>query len=152
MAVVVGYNNDPVLCSMYSWKIHTETSHRTINTGRCVSHVLISVLQNYHSGMWRRGYKEEVHCNQENVMWTASEDPCQHFSSYNGNSVGRDSSVGIATRYRLDGTRIKSWWGRDFPHLSRPALGPSQPPIRWVPGLFPLDKASGVWSWPPTLI
>ena len=25
--------------------------------------------------------------------------------------------------------------GRDFPHLSRPALGHTQPPIQWVPGL-----------------
>jgi hypothetical protein len=38
----------------------------------------------------------------------------------------RDSEVGIATRYWLDGPGIESRWGRDFPHLSRPALGPSQ--------------------------
>jgi hypothetical protein len=24
---------------------------------------------------------------------------------------------------------------RDFPHLSRPALGLTQPPVQWVPGL-----------------
>ena len=47
----------------------------------------------------------------------------------------RDSSVGIATRYGLEGPGIESRWGRDFLHLSRPALGPKQPPAKWVPGL-----------------
>jgi hypothetical protein len=50
--------------------------------------------------------------------------------------VGRDSSVRIATRYGLDRPGIESLGGEIFPHLSRPALGPSQPPIQWVPGLF----------------
>jgi hypothetical protein len=40
-------------------------------------------------------------------------------------SINRDSSVGTATRYRLDGRGIKSWWGQDFLHLSRLALGPN---------------------------
>jgi hypothetical protein len=47
---------------------------------------------------------------------------------------GQGSSVGIATDYRLDGTGIESQWGRDFLHLSRPALGPTQPPTLWVLG------------------
>jgi len=46
------------------------------------------------------------------------------------------SSVGIATRYRLNGEGIESLWGRDFPHLSRTALRPTQPPIECVSGLF----------------
>ena len=45
------------------------------------------------------------------------------------------SVVGIATGYGLDGPRIGSRWERDFPHLSRPILGPTQPPVQWVPGL-----------------
>ena len=57
----------------------------------------------------------------------------------------RESVVGIATRYRLDGPGIESPCGQDFPHLSRLALGPTQPPIQWVPGLLPGGKAAGTW-------
>jgi hypothetical protein len=43
--------------------------------------------------------------------------------------------IHIATGYGLDGPGIESRWGRDFPHLSRPTLEPTQPPVQWVPGL-----------------
>ena len=49
---------------------------------------------------------------------------------------GPDSSVGIATRYGLDGPGIESRWGRNFPHPSRPARTSTQPPTQWVPGLL----------------
>ena len=50
-------------------------------------------------------------------------------------STGRDSAGGIATRYGLDGPGIESRWGRDFPYPYIPALGPTQPPVQWIPCL-----------------
>ena len=61
--------------------------------------------------------------------------------------MGRDSSVGIATRYGLDGPEIESRWVQDFPHHSRPSLGPTQPPIQWVPGKL---ARVGVYHPPPS--
>jgi hypothetical protein len=57
--------------------------------------------------------------------------------------VGRDGLVGIATRYGLEGPGIQFRWGRDFQYPSSPALEPTQPPIQWIPCLYPGLKRLG---------
>ena len=71
--------------------------------------------------------------------------------------VCRDSSVGIATGYGLDGPGIKSRCGWVFPHLSRPALGPTQPPVNGYRVFLGVKSGQDVtltphpflvpWSW-----
>ena len=66
---------------------------------------------------------------------------------------GPGSVVGIATGYGLDGPGIKSRWRRDFSHLSRPTLGPTQLPVQWVLGLSPGVKSGrGVTLTPHPLL
>jgi len=55
----------------------------------------------------------------------------------------RNRITSIATRYGLDGPGIKSPRKRDFPHLSRPALGPTRSPVQRTPCHFNWGKAAG---------
>ena len=49
----------------------------------------------------------------------------------------------------MDSPRIESRCGRDFPHLSRPALGPTQLPVQCVP-VFPAGKMRPVRKADPS--
>ena len=55
----------------------------------------------------------------------------------------RGSSVGIATGYGLDGPGTESRWGRNFPHLSRPAHPAFCTMGTWS---FPAIDAAGAWG------
>ena len=57
--------------------------------------------------------------------------------------MGRNSSVGIATRYGLDGPGIESRWGRDFPTTVQTGLGAHPASYTFGTGSFPGLKRSG---------
>ena len=52
------------------------------------------------------------------------------------------SSVDIATDYMLDGPGSNPG-GNEIFRPSRPALGPTQPPVKWVPVLSQGQSAAG---------
>ena len=66
-----------------------------------------------------------VTTDKNTVFW----DMCIHVKN-----CGPCSSVGIATDYGLDGPGSNPG-GDEIFRPSSPPLGPTQPPVKWVPGL-----------------
>jgi hypothetical protein len=71
------------------------------------------------------------------------------YSNYQTPRVSQNCVAGTATRYGLDGAGIESRWWQDFSHPSTRALGPTQPPLEWVPGPFHEDNSAGLWCYHP---
>jgi hypothetical protein len=89
----------------------------SLTTNCCVEWSRIEILH----PVW-----ESVVCENPCFLEHDAASLCKQFLTfwrYYSLSSGPDSSVSIATGYGLDGPGIESRWGRDFPQLSRSALG-----------------------------
>ena len=72
---------------------------------------------------------------QESKLWMKSDNASYFIFGILFRYVcGPGSSVGIATDYELDGPGSNPG-GDEIFRPSRPTLGPTQPPVQWIPGL-----------------
>ena len=99
---------------------------------------LLNITESHSHIMVEENYKKKKQIAKINYLHSRSEkETFLHLTALSiVNIMGRDSSVGIATRYGLDGpgNRIPVG-GEIFRTRPRQALGPTQPPIQWAPVL-----------------
>ena len=116
---------------MRGWKVYTQvhtvnSNSRTVNCQCGLFAKKNPIIQIFCISGWLR-----VLINHSNVELNPT---CHLLVLLGANHifhiVGCDSSVVTVTGYGLDGPGIESRWERDFPHLSRPAMGPTQPPVQ----------------------
>ena len=141
--------------------------HTKSRTSRCKQWMLnITIMNscfpNYGSCTWRKKWRNVTKVTLLDYFVT----PHQGWSPICGCNEtwrskhlgGWDSSGGIATRYDLDHSEIKSRWARDFPCPSVPASRLTQLPIQQGPCLLRGRrggvgwKAALAWCWSRLLL
>jgi len=129
----------------------------SLTTNCCVEWSRIEILH----PVW-----ESVVCENPRFLECDAASLCKQFLTFwrhYSHSSGPDSLVSVATGYGLDGPGIESRWGRDFPQLSRSALGAHPASCTMSTRSFRGVKSSrGVtltphpllvqWSWKSTAI
>jgi len=112
-------------CLSYTVYHHHHLHHHYHHHHHCLFHIpmpLICIKSKYTNTLKEREALMSVEY-KENRLKTRHISLTQWIS-------GPGSVVSIGTGYGLDGLGIESRKRQDFPHLSRPALGPTQPPVQ----------------------
>jgi hypothetical protein len=109
--------------------------------GRLTLHQVLSLgcLSYLHPN---QGHSVVMQLQRLDLMFTMRSDTVRPVLNFEG---GWDRLVSVMTCYGRDSPGIEYQWGRDFPQLSRLALGPTQPPIQRVLNGILDGKVSGAW-------